>query len=82
SYQKAIKGHYMDFESFKLKNHQNKQYCTPERKKWGMYPEENADWGSFEEVVNYITLSVSERQSVLLWSREGDSFSEFFVTWW
>lgn len=82
SYQKAVRGYYLNYQSFKLQNHQNKHYCTPERKQWGINPQDNTDWKTFEEIIDYITVSIEEKQSVLMWSRKGDQFSEFFVTWW
>ncbi len=82
TFQKAIKGYYLNIEAFMFQNHSSKKYFIPTKKEWGIDPSENDIWLSFEDVKEEVEKSIEEKQSPLCWEKNSDSFTEFFITWW
>jgi hypothetical protein len=82
SYQQAIKGYYVNYETFISQHTDSKTYCLPPKKDWGINPAENDDWINFETVAASISNSTQEKQAPLVWQKHIDSYSEFFVVWW
>ncbi len=81
-YSRAIKGHYLDFETFKKIHHNKNAYHAPTRKKWGMDPKHNSNWVNLEGVLEYISTSLQEKQAPLIWQKQDHQYSSFFVVWW
>ena len=81
-YEQAVKGYYLNFETFKNLDHNEKSYYIPSKKEWGIDPLENEIWSSFENVKEYIQKSIIEKQSPLCWQKYKDSYSTFFIVWW
>jgi hypothetical protein len=81
-YEKAIKGYYLNFETFLSFNHSEKSYCIPPKKEWGMDPAENEVWTDFEGVKKYLNTSIEEQQAPLCWQKYGAAYLAFFIVWW
>lgn len=79
---KAVKGHYVNMETFSKLDHSNKSYHIPTKKEWGIDPSDNVTWVGFDEVEKQIRTSLKEKQSPLCWQKEGDSYTSFFIVWW
>ena len=82
AYTKAIKGHYMDHTTFTRMDHSDKLFCAPNKKDWGISPSDNKDWIDFNEIRMPIQRCMDKKQAPLVWQKQNDVFSEFFVTWW
>jgi len=78
----AVKGFYSDYEAFERLNNPSKSFFLPHKKEWGIDPSENARWMTFEEIKEELSFSISEKQSPLIWQKEGNTYSELFVVWW
>jgi len=81
-YQKAIKGHYLDFEIFLNSDHSGKVYCMPSKKEWGIDPSENDEWSDIDGVIETIRKSMKEKQAPLCWQKTDDDYQAFFIVWW
>jgi hypothetical protein len=81
-YEKAIKGYYLNFETFISLDHSAKTYYIPAKKEWGMEPSENENWTEFNSVEKYISTSIKEKQALLCWQKYKDSYLVFFIVWW
>ncbi|MGH1384533.1 DUF1853 family protein [Kordia sp.] len=82
TYQKAIKGYYVNFDTFVSLDNSAKAYYIPTKKEWGIVPSENEVWTNFKGVKESITESMSAKRSLLCWQKHDDSFEEFFIVWW
>lgn len=82
TYQKAIKGYYVNFETFSNHDNPSKTYYIPTKKEWGMEPSENKNWSNFTTIEKQIQTSITEKQAVLCWEKYKDSYSSFFIVWW
>ncbi|WP_051568473.1 DUF1853 family protein [Crocinitomix catalasitica] len=81
-YEKAIKGYYLDFETFKRLDNSNKTYHIPSKKKWGISPDENENWTNFDGVETWLITCMEELQAPLCWQKDNDVYSEFIIVWW
>jgi len=81
-YQKAVKGYYLNLESFKDLDHATKHYYIPPKNEWGMEPSGNENWTDFKGIADYLDTCMEEKQAPLCWQKYGDSYVEFFVVWW
>ncbi|MBV1924453.1 MAG: DUF1853 family protein [Flavobacteriaceae bacterium] len=81
-YKNAIKGYYVDFETFNNFNHSDKNYYMPSKKEWGIDPSENGTWTDFEGIKNYIETCMKENQAPLCWQKNNGSYEAFFIVWW
>jgi len=81
-YKKAIKGYYVNFETFVNFDHSAKTYYIPPKKEWGMAPSENENWTDFDEVEKYIKASIKEKQAPFVWQKYKNSYAAFFIVWW
>lgn len=81
-YQKAIKGYYFNLETFIKLDDPTKTYYIPTKKEWGMEPAVNETWLDFSEIENQISISMQEKQAVLCWQKQNDSYLSFFIIWW
>ena len=82
SERKAIKGFYLGIEKAKSIDSPLKTYYLPTKKEWGMEPAEHSLWNTFEDIEPTITERLSERRAVMVWQKEQDAYSSFFVVWW
>jgi len=82
NFEKAIKGHYLNFKDFKNLDHSAKTYHLPIKKEWGIEPAENEIWTDFSGIEKALCTSMLEKQSVLCWQNHKDSFDAFFIVWW
>jgi hypothetical protein len=81
-YEKAIKGYYIGFETFISLDNSAKTYYIPSKKEWGMDPSENEIWTDFNSVEKQIKTSIEEKQAVLCWQKNPDSYLAIFIVWW
>jgi len=81
-YQKAIKGYYLNLDTFTSLNKEGKMYCLPSRKKWGIEPSENEEWIGFKEIENHVIASMEAKQTPLCWQKYKGEYSAFFISWW
>jgi hypothetical protein len=82
SYEKAIKGYYLNLDTFIRINSSEKTYYFPIKKKWGMDPLENDNWLPYKEVKNFIDTCMEEKQAPLVWQKHKGSYTAFFIVWW
>lgn len=82
SYEKAIKGYYLNFARFIDLDNAEKVYSIPPKKEWGMEPSENEVWADFAGIEKCIRKSMEEKQALLCWQKFNGSFSAFFIVWW
>jgi hypothetical protein len=82
AYAKAVKGHYLDWETFVRLDDSSQTYHLPPKKEWGMDPAQNESWAALEEVEEKAIKSLSESQARLCWQKDDGSYSEFFIVWW
>lgn len=81
-YQKAVKGYYLKYELFKTLEHKDEYFYIPAKKDWGINPQSNKDWYTFQEIENQLSASIKENQSVLCWQKYRNTYTEFFIVWW
>ena len=81
-YKKAIKGFYLNLETFTSLDNSVKAYHLPSKKEWGMNPSEHEIWTDFKGVEKYINRSIKEKQAPLCWQKYKDSYLAFFIVWW
>jgi hypothetical protein len=82
NYQKAIKGYYINFQTFISHHSEAKTYYVPAKKDWGINPIDNEIWIDFESVKERISINMIENQAPLIWQKHHNIYSEFFVVWW
>jgi len=82
NYEKAIKGYYLNFETFLSLDNSAKTYYTPSKKEWGMDPSENEIWTDLNGVEKNINTCIKEKQAPLCWQKHKDSYLAFFIVWW
>ena len=81
-YEKAIKGYYLNLETFLRFDHSAKNYYIPSKKEWGMDPSENEIWTNFNGIEKHINTSIKEKQAPFFWQKYQDSYVAFFIVWW
>lgn len=81
-YEKGIKGFYLDLPEFLNLNHPEKLYYIPQKKEWGIDPQYNENWQSFEEIKDMLESSLTEKQAPLIWQKDSVGTEAFFVVWW
>ena len=81
-YLNAVKGYYLNFEMFAKLDDDPQVYYLPPKKEWGMKPATNDQWSTFDEIIGELRASLHENRAPLCWQKNGDSYSEYFVTWW
>ena len=81
-YQKAIKGYYVNFDTFKRLDNPAKAYYIPTKKEWGIDPSENEIWTGFKDATASIIENLSAKRSLLCWQKYNNSFETFFIVWW
>ncbi|MGO4818817.1 DUF1853 family protein [Flavobacterium sp. W22_SRS_FP1] len=82
SYEKAIKGYYLNLETFISLQDSEKSYCLPSKKEWGMDASENKIWTNYQDVENQIMKSIEEKQAPLCWQKYKGTYLSFFIVWW
>ncbi|QHI36779.1 hypothetical protein IMCC3317_21490 [Kordia antarctica] len=82
TYEKAIKGYYLNFELFTKLDNSEKTYYLPSKKAWGIEPSENKLWTDFTNIEKHIHTKIQEKQAPLCWQKHGESYITFFIVWW
>lgn len=82
AYRNAIKGYYLNLETFSRLDHSGKFYHVPSKKEWGIEPAENDTWTDFDGVKEDIGTSIENKQALLCWRKHNDLYTSFFVVWW
>jgi hypothetical protein len=82
AYQKAIRGYYLDLDTFSSLDTEDKTYHIPPKKEWGIDPSENEVWTNYTKIKDHISTCIQEKQAPLCWQKQGDTYTEFFIVWW
>jgi hypothetical protein len=82
SYQKGVKGYYINFETFTKHHTSSKTYCLPSKKDWGIDPFENKNWSSFTDTKESVLQNMAEKQGTLCWQMDAGTATQFFIIWW
>lgn len=82
SYQRAIRGYYIDLDGFYRLHQPGHQYYLPTKTEWGMDPACCDNWMDLASVEWEIKSTLEENRARLCWQKQGESHSEFFVVWW
>jgi len=82
TYTDAVKGVYMNYETFLSLQNDDKLYSLPPRRTWGINPSKHQEWLMVKEILPKMKEILAGNQSVLVWKKEGDFYSEIFVVWW
>jgi len=81
-YQKAVKGYYLNFETFKQLRNSALSYHLPTKTAWGIDPAENETWNDFDSIEKQVKSSLDQKQAVLCWQKLSDTYEQFFIVWW
>ncbi|MFK7809362.1 MAG: DUF1853 family protein [Saprospiraceae bacterium] len=81
-YKKNTTGLYMDTATFRGLDHTDGEYYIPSKSEWGMKPSDNDSWIEYDEIQQHINFITKEKQSLLCWRKQNESYSQFFITWW
>jgi hypothetical protein len=81
-YDKAIKGYYINLETFISLDKPGKMYYLPSKKEWGMEASENEIWTDYKGIENQINTSIKEKQASLCWQKYNGAYLSFFIVWW
>ena len=81
-FEKAVKGYYLNLETFINLDNSEKRYFLPTKKEWGMDASENENWTDFKCVENQIRASMKEKQAPLCWQKCKGVYIAFFIVWW
>lgn len=81
-YEKAVKGYYLNLETFINLDNSEKRYFLPAKKEWGMDASENENWTGFKGVESQIRTSINEKQAPLCWQKYKGEYLVFFIVWW
>lgn len=82
TYQKAVKGYYVNLATFVSLHNIEKNYYLPSKKEWGMNPDTNETWHEFINIVETLKINMHEKQAPLCWQKQGAEFINFFIVWW
>lgn len=82
AYEAAIRGYYINYETFTSLDDTTKAYYLPEKKEWGIDPSGNKRWTDLSGVEKRIGTCMEEKQAPLCWQKHQGSFEAFFIVWW
>jgi hypothetical protein len=82
AYEKAIRGYYLNVETFLSLDHSGKAYYIPSKREWGIAPSDNDIWTDFGGIEKDVVASTKEKRALLCWQKQKDSYSAFFIVWW
>jgi hypothetical protein len=82
AYEKAIKGYYLNLDTFSKLDDKDKSYYLPSKKEWGMEASEHKFWSPYKTLENQIATSINEKQAVLCWQKHKGTYLSFFIVWW
>ena len=78
----SVKGYYLNINQFRNLNNSKKTFYIPPKKEWGMDPNTNDSWSEYLIVEKHLQNHLTEKQSPIVWSKEGSKYEVFFVVWW
>lgn len=81
-YEKGVKGYYLGYKMFLSLHKPDKLYHIPDKKNWGIEPSDNQKWCFLEEINNEINSCIEQKRSLLIWQKQKNKYSSFFITWW
>lgn len=81
-YYSAIKGEYMTLDHFKGLDHSYAYYAVPDKRHWGISPEDNSHWLHYGAVLPVIESSILQRRCTLCWVLREEKYQSIFITWW
>lgn len=79
----CVKGFYINIKEFKQKEEfKNYKYFLPHRYDWVRDINKDENYLEFEEAIYQIEYFLNLKKSPLIWLKDDEVYSEFFVTWW
>jgi uncharacterized protein len=81
-FKNAIKGYYMNFETFTRLDNTSKAYHLPSKQEWGMSPSDNDDWTGFSGIEEKLHTILKKQQSPLCWQKQDGIYTASFIVWW
>jgi len=81
-FKNAIKGYYMNLETFTHLDNASKSYHLPSKQEWGMAPSENDVWTDFSGIEKDLHTILNKQQSPLCWQKQNGLYTASFIVWW
>lgn len=79
----AVAGFYIKFREFSYDKFGRSLFFSPLKPNWPIFPEDNEEWMSFEDINKLILPLLTRKQSPLIWMKTSKTnFRRFFITWW
>ncbi|MCG9792999.1 DUF1853 family protein [Flavobacterium algicola] len=82
SFQQAIKGYYVNLETFISLHSDDRLYHIPIKTAWGIDPQDNEDWHNYASIISQLEINMFEKQAPLCWQKQQGIYTAFFVIWW
>lgn len=82
AFEKAVKGYYIDLDTFLSIHTKRKTYYLPSKKEYGIEPSENLNWKDLNFVIKSIESNIQKKQAVMCWQKERAFYTAFFIVWW
>jgi len=82
TYDQAVKGYYLNLETFLRLHDPEKSYYLPSKKEWGMDASENQNWTDLKSVEDQIKTSLEEKKAPMCWQKHQGTYLSFFIVWW
>ncbi|MFC2109228.1 DUF1853 family protein [Bacteroidota bacterium] len=79
---KAIKGYYINYLEFIDILFQKNQIYIPSKQDWLITPNNSVDWISQSESLKTILPSIQNKKSPLIWIKNTNTITPWFITWW
>ena len=80
---KAIVGWWLQYCNFTAVSFSDCLFCLPTKHEWGIKPETNSNWSSFETVDKEIKIQINRQFSLLCWvKKENGNYEQIFIVWW
>ncbi len=81
-FRKAIKGYYLNYDTFVKLDHFEKTYFVPSKKEWGIDPSNHKIWKDVKAINQEVYDWIDNKQAPLCWLKHGNKYETFFITWW
>ena len=81
-YEKAIKGYYLNFDTFLILDNAEKSYYLAPKKEWGMDPSQNQIWKDLKDIEKQLQTNMYEKQAPMCWQKQQGTYLSFFIVWW
>jgi hypothetical protein len=76
----CIAGYYISYH--KLKELNNFEFYIPSKLDWLVIPHHNVDWINYASALELIKTSINNERSPMIWIKQNETLSKFFITFW